>query len=200
MGVSLAWHLTRRGWRDVVLVEKSELTAGLDMARGRALHPLRASPHDHGDARGLGAPVPGRAAGGDRRERRISPLRCASRHPLGRADGRVPPRAGARAVHGPRVPHPHPRGAGASLSPGPHRGAARRDPRAGRRARRSDAGHPGARRGGRVPEAPRSGATPRCGRSSATHRTRGRCIPTGTPSAAGTWSTRRAPGAGRSVR
>ena len=28
MGVSLAWHLTRRGWRDVVLVEKSELTAG----------------------------------------------------------------------------------------------------------------------------------------------------------------------------
>ncbi len=28
MGVSLAYHLTRRGWRDVVLVEKSELTAG----------------------------------------------------------------------------------------------------------------------------------------------------------------------------
>ena len=28
MGVSLAWHLTGRGWRDVVLLEKSELTAG----------------------------------------------------------------------------------------------------------------------------------------------------------------------------
>ena len=28
MGVSLAWHLTARGWRDVVLLEKSELTAG----------------------------------------------------------------------------------------------------------------------------------------------------------------------------
>ena len=28
MGVSLAWHLGRRGWRDVVLLEKSELTAG----------------------------------------------------------------------------------------------------------------------------------------------------------------------------
>ena len=28
MGVSLAYHLTRRGWRDVVLIEKSELTAG----------------------------------------------------------------------------------------------------------------------------------------------------------------------------
>ena len=28
MGVSLAWHLTRRGWRDVVLLEKDELTAG----------------------------------------------------------------------------------------------------------------------------------------------------------------------------
>ena len=28
MGVSLAWHLTRRGWHDVVLLEKSELTAG----------------------------------------------------------------------------------------------------------------------------------------------------------------------------
>ena len=28
MGVSLAHHLTRRGWRDVVLLEKSELTAG----------------------------------------------------------------------------------------------------------------------------------------------------------------------------
>ena len=28
MGVSLAWHLTRRGWRDVVLLEKGELTAG----------------------------------------------------------------------------------------------------------------------------------------------------------------------------
>ena len=28
MGVSLAWHLTRRGWRDVVLLERSELTAG----------------------------------------------------------------------------------------------------------------------------------------------------------------------------
>ncbi len=28
MGVSLAYHLTRRGWRDVVLLEKSELTAG----------------------------------------------------------------------------------------------------------------------------------------------------------------------------
>ena len=28
MGVSLAWHLARRGWRDVVLLEKSELTAG----------------------------------------------------------------------------------------------------------------------------------------------------------------------------
>ena len=28
MGVSLAWHLTRCGWRDVVLLEKNELTAG----------------------------------------------------------------------------------------------------------------------------------------------------------------------------
>ena len=28
MGVSLAWHLTRRGWRDIVLLEKGELTAG----------------------------------------------------------------------------------------------------------------------------------------------------------------------------
>ena len=28
MGVSLAYHLTRRGWRDIVLLEKSELTAG----------------------------------------------------------------------------------------------------------------------------------------------------------------------------
>ena len=28
MGVSLAWHLTARGWRDVVLLEKNELTAG----------------------------------------------------------------------------------------------------------------------------------------------------------------------------
>ena len=28
MGVSLAWHLTARGWRDVVLLEKGELTAG----------------------------------------------------------------------------------------------------------------------------------------------------------------------------
>ena len=28
MGASLAWHLTGRGWRDVVLLEKSELTAG----------------------------------------------------------------------------------------------------------------------------------------------------------------------------
>ena len=28
MGVSLAWHLTGRGWRDIVLLEKNELTAG----------------------------------------------------------------------------------------------------------------------------------------------------------------------------
>ena len=28
MGASLAWHLTARGWRDVVLLEKAELTAG----------------------------------------------------------------------------------------------------------------------------------------------------------------------------
>ena len=28
MGASLAWHLTRRGWRDIMLLEKSELTAG----------------------------------------------------------------------------------------------------------------------------------------------------------------------------
>ena len=28
MGVSLAWHLAARGWRDVVLLERSELTAG----------------------------------------------------------------------------------------------------------------------------------------------------------------------------
>ena len=28
MGVSLAWHLAARGWRDVVLLEKSELTSG----------------------------------------------------------------------------------------------------------------------------------------------------------------------------
>ena len=28
MGASLAWHLTARGWRDVVLIEKNELTAG----------------------------------------------------------------------------------------------------------------------------------------------------------------------------
>ena len=28
MGVSLAWHLAARGWRDVVLLEKNELTAG----------------------------------------------------------------------------------------------------------------------------------------------------------------------------
>ena len=28
MGVSLLYHLTKRGWSDVVLVEKNELTAG----------------------------------------------------------------------------------------------------------------------------------------------------------------------------
>ena len=110
----------------------------LDLARGGALHPLRAQRDRHGDAGGVGAPVPGRAAGRDRRDGRVPSVRRASRHPVGRADGRVPPRAGAGGVPGPRVPHPHSRGAGPHPSAGAHRRPARRHPRAGRRPRRPD--------------------------------------------------------------
>ena len=141
---------------------------GLDMARGRALHPLRAPPDDHGDACGLGASVPGRAAGRDRGDDRLSSMRGAACHPFGRADGRVPSRAGARAVRRARAPHSRPRGAGPHLSTGAHRRAARGNPRAGRWARRPDARHPGA--GGRSAVAGRRGPAPRAGAGSRTRR------------------------------
>ena len=66
----------------------------LDLARGRALYPLRAQRDRHGDARRVGAPVPGRPAGAERRIGRLPSKRRASRHAIGGADGRVPPRAG----------------------------------------------------------------------------------------------------------
>ena len=111
MGASLAWHLTGRGWRDVVLLEKSErdvvllekseLTAGstwhaAGLCTHFAHHPtimaMRAEsvrlyrdvlPAETGETAGF------HACGALRVTRSAE------------ADGRVPPRAGARAVHGP---------------------------------------------------------------------------------------------------
>ena len=35
-GCSVAYHLAEAGWTDVLLVEKAQLTAGLDLPGGRA--------------------------------------------------------------------------------------------------------------------------------------------------------------------
>ena len=36
VGVSVLYHLTKRGWSDVMLVEKTELTAGSTCRRSRS--------------------------------------------------------------------------------------------------------------------------------------------------------------------
>ena len=43
VGTSVAYHLTERGWSDVVLLERKRLTSGHDVARGR---PRRPAPGD----------------------------------------------------------------------------------------------------------------------------------------------------------
>jgi len=35
VGCSVLYHLTKLGWKDVVLIERSELTAGSTLRRGR---------------------------------------------------------------------------------------------------------------------------------------------------------------------
>ena len=37
MGVSLLYHLTKEGWTDIVLIEKSEAYVGINMACGRTM-------------------------------------------------------------------------------------------------------------------------------------------------------------------
>jgi len=41
MGVGLLYHLALEGWTDAVLVEKGELTSGLDLACGRPMPALQ---------------------------------------------------------------------------------------------------------------------------------------------------------------
>ena len=37
VGVSMLYHLAKKGWSDVVLVERKELTSGFNLARSRII-------------------------------------------------------------------------------------------------------------------------------------------------------------------
>ena len=43
-GTSVAYHLAERGWTDIVLVDRAELTSGLDVPLGRARRPAPRAP------------------------------------------------------------------------------------------------------------------------------------------------------------
>ena len=44
IGCSIAYHLTKRGVSDVVIIEQGTLTVGHDLARGRARDPAQVHP------------------------------------------------------------------------------------------------------------------------------------------------------------
>ena len=80
MGVSLLYHLTKRGWSDVVLVEKNELTAGFDLACRWALHTLCPQRDDHGNARDISAALQRHPQAGNRSGDRFSSVRSFTGH------------------------------------------------------------------------------------------------------------------------
>ena len=45
VGCSVLYHLTKAGWRDVVLVERQELTAGSTWHAAGGFHTLNGDPH-----------------------------------------------------------------------------------------------------------------------------------------------------------
>ena len=201
MGVSLVWHLTRRGWRDVVLLEKSELTAGstwhaAGLCTHFAHHPtimeMRAEsvrlyrdvlPAETGGSAGF---HPCGALRVTRSAERMAEFRHVQG--LGRfmagSSASSPPRRWRRSI-----PWPASRGCSAITR--------RARPTTGTSTRRWP---PSTRRGGTFPRrrdpAPHAGAGDRARRIG---RVGGAYRPGHCP-AAGTWSTRRALGAGRSAR
>ncbi len=44
VGTSVLFHLTRAGWTDVVLLERSELTAGSTWHAAGGMHPINSDP------------------------------------------------------------------------------------------------------------------------------------------------------------
>ena len=61
-GTSIAYHLAERGWTDIVLVDRAELTSGLDVPLGRARRPAPelGDPDDDDDVRRRAVPAAGR--------------------------------------------------------------------------------------------------------------------------------------------
>src|SRR6202051_5085823 len=45
VGCSVLYHLTKRGWRDVVLLERDELTCGSTWHAAGGMHTLNGDPH-----------------------------------------------------------------------------------------------------------------------------------------------------------
>ena len=64
-GYSVLYHLTRLGWRDVMLIERSESTSGSTWHAAGLPHPERR--HQHGRVAGLHHPPLPRADGASRR-------------------------------------------------------------------------------------------------------------------------------------
>ena len=44
VGASVLYHLTRAGWADIVLLERSELTAGSTCHAAGGMHPINSDP------------------------------------------------------------------------------------------------------------------------------------------------------------
>ena len=93
---SIAYHLTKLGWRDVVLLERKQLTCGTTWHAAGLVGQLRATAEPD-QARAIhGQPLP-RARGGDRPGHRLHAARLASRS---RRPRRAPRGAAARRLDG----------------------------------------------------------------------------------------------------
>ena len=154
MGVSALYHLTRLGWREIVLFEKSELTAGSTWhAAGLCTHFAHSPTVMEMRAHSV-RPLPRTTCRRDRPRRRFPPVGSTAHHPVPGPSRRVRPCPGSGTLHRSRVSH-HRTGRGARpASAGPGGWSGRRDLRAARWSRRpksGDAGHGGGgaeRRGG----------------------------------------------------
>ena len=188
VGVATLYHLAKKGWSDVVLVERKELTSGSTW-HAAGLLPLFNMSYSVGQIHKYSvAPLPG-ARGGDRPERR---LRQGLQHPPRdepRPHGRVPPVCRRGRDHRRRGRVPDPAAGQGDLAALQHRRPGRRDPASRGRLHPAGRPDPGAGQGRPQPAAPRSTARPDGHRHRAQpHRASGWSGPTRATSPASTWS------------
>ena len=187
VGVATLYQLTRKGWSDVVLVERKELTSGSTW-HAAGLLPLFNMSYSVGQIhKALGRALPD-ARGRDRPERR---LQQGLQHPPRaepRPHGRVPPVCRRRGDDRRRGRVPDAAAGEGDLAALQHRGRGRRDPPPGRRLHPAGRSHPGAGQGCARPRRRDLSSDQGDGHRAARPAASGGSRPTRAPSPASTWS------------